>query len=223
MIEDSGEPPLNLETLLKPSYAAIFEEELRFWHRVEADWLRRRTSDRAAVLLFPALMVVLEWVQPRITPLLHLPLQSGSDRVLAAMRRGHDAAYYREIVAKARRARPEELTLEGWEQTIRVNMTGTFLMSVQAGRRMIARGRGGSIINFSSIAGSNTLGRGSIAYGATKRGVDAVNAYVILGSACRAKLVLTTREKRDLYSAEPKLFNAVWHRGVLSSAPRRRK
>jgi len=45
--------------------------------------------------------------QPRITPLLHLPLQSGSDRVLADMRRGYTAAHYRRMVAKARACRPD--------------------------------------------------------------------------------------------------------------------
>ena len=36
---------------------------------------------------------------------------------------------------------------------------------------MIPAGRGGSIVNFSSIAGSNALGRGSLAYGVAKGGV----------------------------------------------------
>lgn len=45
--------------------------------------------------------------QPRVTPLLHLPLQSGSDRVLSDMRRGHTADDYRRIVAKARECRPD--------------------------------------------------------------------------------------------------------------------
>lgn len=44
---------------------------------------------------------------PRVTPLLHLPLQSGSDRVLSEMRRGHTTADYRRIVAKARECRPD--------------------------------------------------------------------------------------------------------------------
>ena len=45
--------------------------------------------------------------QPRITPLLHLPVQSGSDRVLADMNRGHDVAHYRRVVAKARECRAD--------------------------------------------------------------------------------------------------------------------
>lgn len=44
---------------------------------------------------------------PRITPLLHLPVQSGSDKVLGEMRRQHDVAHFRRIVAQARACRPD--------------------------------------------------------------------------------------------------------------------
>jgi tRNA-2-methylthio-N6-dimethylallyladenosine synthase len=44
---------------------------------------------------------------PRVTPLLHLPVQSGSDKVLGEMRRRHDVAHFRRIVAKARACRPD--------------------------------------------------------------------------------------------------------------------
>ncbi len=40
-------------------------------------------------------------------PFLHLPVQSGSDRILKAMNRKHDGAHYRDIVARLRAARPE--------------------------------------------------------------------------------------------------------------------
>jgi len=39
-------------------------------------------------------------------PFLHLPVQSGSDRVLKAMNRGHSAAEYRDIIAAVREACP---------------------------------------------------------------------------------------------------------------------
>ncbi len=42
-----------------------------------------------------------------LAPYLHLPVQSGSDRILAAMNRRHDAAAYLDTVAKVRRARPD--------------------------------------------------------------------------------------------------------------------
>jgi tRNA-2-methylthio-N6-dimethylallyladenosine synthase len=45
--------------------------------------------------------------QPRITPLLHLPLQSGSDHVLEDMRRGYDVERFTRIVATARAVRPD--------------------------------------------------------------------------------------------------------------------
>ncbi|QDH14549.1 tRNA (N6-isopentenyl adenosine(37)-C2)-methylthiotransferase MiaB [Oecophyllibacter saccharovorans] len=44
---------------------------------------------------------------PALMPFLHLPVQSGSDRVLKAMNRGHTAAQYRELVAELRKARPD--------------------------------------------------------------------------------------------------------------------
>ncbi len=40
-------------------------------------------------------------------PYLHLPLQSGSDRILKAMNRRHNRGEYLEIIAKLRDANPE--------------------------------------------------------------------------------------------------------------------
>ncbi len=42
----------------------------------------------------------------RLAPHVHLPVQSGSDRVLAAMKRGYTALEYRSIVRRLRQARP---------------------------------------------------------------------------------------------------------------------
>ncbi len=44
---------------------------------------------------------------PQLMPFLHLPVQSGSDRVLAAMNRGHGADDYRRLVQRLRDARPD--------------------------------------------------------------------------------------------------------------------
>jgi tRNA-2-methylthio-N6-dimethylallyladenosine synthase len=44
---------------------------------------------------------------PSLMPYLHLPVQAGSDRVLKAMNRRHDAAAYLRLVDKVRAARPD--------------------------------------------------------------------------------------------------------------------
>ncbi len=44
---------------------------------------------------------------PKLMPFLHLPVQAGSDRVLKAMNRGHDARHYLRLVERIRKARPD--------------------------------------------------------------------------------------------------------------------
>lgn len=44
---------------------------------------------------------------PALMPFLHLPVQSGSDRILKAMNRGHTADHYRDIIARVRKVRPD--------------------------------------------------------------------------------------------------------------------
>ena len=52
-------------------------------------------------------LIALHGAEPKLMPYLHLPVQSGSDRILKAMNRKHDAAHYRDIVARLRAARPD--------------------------------------------------------------------------------------------------------------------
>jgi len=49
---------------------------------------------------------------PKLMPYLHLPAQSGSDRILALMNRRHDRNFYLRLVERLRRARPD-LALSG--------------------------------------------------------------------------------------------------------------
>ena len=44
---------------------------------------------------------------PKLADYLHLPVQSGSDRILAAMKRGHTALEYKAKIRKLREARPD--------------------------------------------------------------------------------------------------------------------
>jgi len=44
---------------------------------------------------------------PKLVSHLHLPIQSGSDRILAAMKRGYTALEYKQKVRKLRQARPD--------------------------------------------------------------------------------------------------------------------
>jgi tRNA-2-methylthio-N6-dimethylallyladenosine synthase len=46
---------------------------------------------------------------PELMPYLHLPVQSGSDRILKAMNRKHTAAHYLALVERIRAARPDIL------------------------------------------------------------------------------------------------------------------
>ena len=44
---------------------------------------------------------------PQVMPFLHLPVQAGSDRILAAMNRKHTGDEYRRLIARIREARPD--------------------------------------------------------------------------------------------------------------------
>ncbi len=68
------------------------------------DRLRYTTSYPAEV---DAALIAAHRDVPQLMPFLHLPVQSGSDRVLAAMNRRHNARQYRELVAQLRAARPD--------------------------------------------------------------------------------------------------------------------
>jgi NAD(P)-dependent dehydrogenase (short-subunit alcohol dehydrogenase family) len=73
----------------------------------------------------------------------------------------------------------EEFSDRAWQQTIEVNLTGTFLMARAAGRLMIAAGRGGRIINLASQAGSVAI-ENHVAYCASKFGVIGVTKTLAL-------------------------------------------
>ena len=52
-------------------------------------------------------LIDLHGSEPKLAAHLHLPVQSGSDRILAAMKRGYTALEYKSIVRKLRAAKPD--------------------------------------------------------------------------------------------------------------------
>jgi 3-oxoacyl-[acyl-carrier protein] reductase len=63
-------------------------------------------------------------------------------------------------------------SLADWDETVRSNLTGTFLMAREAALHMIAAHRHGLIVNVSSISRAGNPGQ--TAYSATKGAVDAL-------------------------------------------------
>jgi len=64
------------------------------------------------------------------------------------------------------------MKLDQWQAVIDVNLTGVFLCGREAAERMIKAGRGGLIINISSISKAGNAGQTN--YSATKAGVTAM-------------------------------------------------
>jgi len=106
----------------------------------------------------------------------------------------------------------ESFPVEDWNRMLSANLTSFFLTSAAAARRMIAAGRGGSIVNFGSIAGSSVLGRGGLAYGVAKGGVAQLTketAYAWAPHRIRVNAVLPCQFVND------------WWRGNLADPERR--
>ena len=64
-----------------------------------------------------------------------------------------------------------DMTDEGWDQVMAVNLRGVFASCREAARRMIAGGKGGVLINVVSTAGFSGVAPGVSAYVASKHGV----------------------------------------------------
>lgn len=68
---------------------------------------------------------------PQVMPFLHLPVQAGSDRILAAMNRKHTADRYRRLIDRIREARPD------------IALSSDFIVGFPARARPISRRRCG--------------------------------------------------------------------------------
>jgi NAD(P)-dependent dehydrogenase (short-subunit alcohol dehydrogenase family) len=116
------------------------------------------------------------------------------------------------ISAPVDRYPAESFPVDDWNAMMSANLTSFFLTSRAAATRMIAAGRGGSIINFSSIAGVTALGRGGMAYGVAKGGVVELTretAYAWAPHGIRVNSIL------------PCQFRNAWWDGNLRNPDRR--
>lgn len=64
-----------------------------------------------------------------------------------------------------------ETTLELWNRTIDINLTGAFIVAQACAKQMVAQGHGGKIISIASLSGQRG-GNGRAAYGAAKAGLE---------------------------------------------------
>jgi tRNA-2-methylthio-N6-dimethylallyladenosine synthase len=88
-----------------PEGAASFADLLRQLARIDGVERLRYTTSHPIEMTDE--LIALHGQEPKLMPYLHLPVQSGSDRVLKAMNRKHDGAYYRGVVERLRAARAD--------------------------------------------------------------------------------------------------------------------
>jgi len=83
--------------------AADFAELLHYVCELDVERVRYTTSHPRE---FTQRLIDAHGALDKLAPHVHLPVQSGSDRVLAAMKRGYTVLEYRSIVRRLRQARP---------------------------------------------------------------------------------------------------------------------
>ena len=84
-----------------------------------------------------------------------------------------------------RRATVLEETIEGFDRTLAVNLVGPWACAQAAARHMIAAGRGGQIVNVTSVLAFVALDGGG-AYGAAKAGLELLTKVLALELAPHA-------------------------------------
>ena len=67
---------------------------------------------------------------------------------------------------------PEQVTMAEFRHMFELNLAGSFMMARAVGRRLMAAGQGGTIVNVSSLAATSALGRGNISFSVSKAGVN---------------------------------------------------
>jgi NAD(P)-dependent dehydrogenase (short-subunit alcohol dehydrogenase family) len=86
-----------------------------------------------------------------------------------------------------------ETSVEKWDRVQSVNLRGTFLCMREGIKRMQAGGKGGSIVNISSVGSRHTVIRDNGDYGASKAGVNSLTttaAYEFADDQIRVNAVM---------------------------------
>ena len=121
---------------------ADFAELLRYLCEIDAIERVRYTTSHPRE--FTQRLIDAHAELPRLAGHVHLPVQSGSDRVLAAMKRGYTALEYRSIVRRLRKARPD------------LSLTSDFIVGFPARPNRTSRPRSSSRASWISTARSRS-------------------------------------------------------------------
>jgi NAD(P)-dependent dehydrogenase (short-subunit alcohol dehydrogenase family) len=73
-----------------------------------------------------------------------------------------------------------ETSDDSWDRVLDINLRGTFLGCREAARRMVKAGRGGVIINMTSVAGLRGISSGISSYVASKHGVCGLTSQLAI-------------------------------------------
>jgi 3-oxoacyl-[acyl-carrier protein] reductase len=115
-----------------------------------------------------------------------------------------------------------DVSFEAWKHVVDTNLHGAFLMSKAFGQRIKEAGRGGSIVNISSV-GAKMMAAGNAAYAASKAGMHVLTSAMakeLGGDAIRVNAIcpgiVDTSRMDDLHAANT--FDSM----VASQIPLRR-